>query len=151
MTTSFVFEIILMTSLGAMIYLVARAVPRVNDTVLEEGSVNKGLGERFGKFIDSLPIEKADLTISRILERVLRNLKLLVMRVDNKLSQHLTKFKAEIMSSEQNGKKPTLFSELNAEENKENGNNSDVSSAEELTKEASDLEKKDSEKDSSNS
>ncbi|MCR4275328.1 MAG: hypothetical protein NUV83_01050 [Candidatus Wolfebacteria bacterium] len=139
MTISFVFEIILMASLGAMIYLVARAVPRVNDTVLDEGSINKGLGERFGKFIDSLPIEKADLTISRILERALRNLKLLVMRVDNKLSQHLTKFKAKIMNGEQNGKKPTLFSVSN--EDKENGNNSDISPAEELLKETSDLEK----------
>ncbi len=102
-----------------MIYLVARAVPRVNDTVFDESSINKGLGERLGKFIDSLPIEKADLTISRILERLLRNVKLLVMRVDNKLSQHLAKFKAKITRSEQNGKKPTLFSELNGEENED--------------------------------
>ena len=134
MTISFVFEIILMASLGAMIYLVARAVPRVNDTVLDEGSINKGLGERLGKFINSLPIEKADLTISRILERVLRNLKLLVMRVDNKLSQHLTKFKAKITNGEQNGKKPTLFSELNAEENKENSNENNSLEVEDFDK-----------------
>ncbi len=133
-----------MASLGAMIYLVARAVPRVNDTVLDEGSANKGLGERFGKFIDSLPIEKADLTISRILERLLRNLKLLVMRVDNKLSQHLAKFKAKIMNGEQNGKKPTLFSVSN--EDKENGNNLDTPLTEESLKDVSDLENKDSEK-----
>ena len=117
-----------------MIYLVARAVPRVNDTVLDEGSANKGLGERFGKFIDSLPIEKADLTISRILERLLRNLKLLVMRVDNKLSQHLAKFKAKIMNGEQNGKKPTLFSELNTEENKENSNENNFLEVEDFDK-----------------
>jgi len=139
MPINFILEIILMASLGAMIYLVARAVPRVSDTVLDENSSNKGLGERLSKFIDSFPIEKADLTISRLFERVLRTIKLLVMRVDNKLSQHLAKFKAKISSNGQNGAKPTLFSVSNGD--KENGNNSDISPAEELPKEVSGLEK----------
>jgi len=149
MPINFVLEIILMASLGAMIYLVARSVPRISDTVLEEHSAKKGFGERLNKLIDSLPIEKADLTISRLSERVLRTIKLLVMRVDNKLSQHLAKFKAKISSNGQNGAKPTLFSVSNGD--KENGNNSDASPAEELTKEASGLENKNSEKENLNS
>jgi len=150
MIINFVFEILLMASLGVMIYLMARAVPRINDTVLDESSTNKGLGERLGKFIDSLPIEKADLTISRILERLLRNLKLLVMRIDNKLSQHLMKFKEKVANGSQNGKKPTLLSILNEE--KENGNNSDIPPAEEPAKEVFDFENnKDSGKDALNS
>jgi len=129
-----------MASLGAMIYLVARAVPRISDTVLEEHSAKKGFGERLNKLIDSLPIEKADLTISRLLERLLRNTKLLVMRVDNKLSQYLAKFKAKISSNGQNGAKPTLFSVSNGD--KENDKDFDIAPNEELKEKPFDLEKK---------
>lgn len=73
-----------MVSLATIIYLFARAVPRVQDSALQ----TKGK-DYFGDFFDRLPLEKADAFMSMLLERFLRSLKVVILKLDNLLTNHL--------------------------------------------------------------
>ena len=71
-----------------MIYMWARAIPRVDQWV--------SVGPRrdyFEEFLKKLPLEKADGFVSFWLERGLRNLKVVVLKLDNLLTKHLQSFR----------------------------------------------------------
>lgn len=84
-------QIILMTSLGIMVYLIARAVPRIND--IEK--IDNGYYSKIDNFISFLKVEKIDVFFSVILEKVLRKLKFYLMKWDNILTSHIKKIKKE--------------------------------------------------------
>lgn len=71
-----------------MIYILARALPRVNQTVSE--GLKK---DYFEEFFKKLPLEKADAFLSFWLERGLRSLKIAVLKLDNLLTKHLQNFR----------------------------------------------------------
>ena len=96
---NFVLQTIVMLSLGAIIYLFARALPRVLETASSEPRKNY-LEDFFRKF----PLEKADAFSSYWLERFLRKLKIVVLRLDNLLSKHLSNLKPAATEE-----KPSLF------------------------------------------
>lgn len=99
-----------MASLGIMIYLVARGVSRVSDTI-DEGIQNNHKNV-FDKFVDLLPLEKIDLMISEYFEKILRKIKLVLMKWDNIVTNYLDKIKKTNGNGKNNGeKKPSLFSE----------------------------------------
>lgn len=100
-----------MLSLGIMIYLVARKVPQIIDIVDENNTGGQKLFSKIDKFIASLPLEKIDFVVSQVLEKALRKLKLLLMKLDNQLTHHLKKFKANSSVNGEN-KKPALFEKL---------------------------------------
>ena len=83
-----------------MIYLLARAVPRVTQMISNEPKK-----DYFEEFLKKLPLEKADALASLWLERGLRNLKVAVLKLDNLLTKHLQNLKP----SSQDAAKPTLF------------------------------------------
>ncbi|HDH31770.1 MAG TPA: hypothetical protein ENH26_03280 [Candidatus Wolfebacteria bacterium] len=107
---NFILQISLMASLGIMIYLVARGVSRVSDTI-DEGIQNNHKNV-FDKFVDLLPLEKIDLMISEYFEKILRKIKLVLMKWDNIVTNYLDKIKKTNGNGKNNGeKKPSLFSE----------------------------------------
>ncbi len=85
-----------MVSLSAMLYLVVRALPRID----EDPSI-----ERHG-FLDRWahsPIpEKVDATLNGFFVKLLRRLKIVVLKIDNALSRHLQKVKPEEMEKRLN-------------------------------------------------
>lgn len=102
---NFILEIALMVSVAAMIYLVARAVPRVEDETAEPRGKSK-----LDDFLSSVPLSKLDAALSNSLEKVLRRTRLVLMKLDNVVSRYLHKVKkfnkvGERLSEE----KPTLF------------------------------------------
>ena len=104
----FILQIVLMLSLGTMIYLIARAVPRVSDEVA--GSIIKKQ-TKFDYLFSFLWIEKIDPLLHNFLEKFLRKMKLVLMKLDNIASNYLNKVKK--YKSGNNGKngeeKPNLF------------------------------------------
>jgi len=81
---NFILQTIVMVSLGTMIYLVARTLPRVDETVIVERKNNY-----IDKLIKRIPLEKADAFVSMVMEKFLRKFKVLVLKLDNLLTKHL--------------------------------------------------------------
>ena len=65
---NFVLQTIVMLSFGVLIYLVARAVPRVSETEIKAAS----LGDHLDRWIKKLPLEKMDAWLSSQVEKFLR-------------------------------------------------------------------------------
>jgi hypothetical protein len=97
----FIFTDIFMLSLGAVLYLMVRALPRI----AEEPSEKKNFLDRWAH--SDIP-EKMDTALNGFLLKFLRKVKILVLKVDNALSKELRKIK-----SEENGAKPAIdFKEI---------------------------------------
>jgi len=90
-----------MLSLGTLIYLLARVVPRVSETEIQAVSASDFLDQ----WIKKLPLEKMDAWLSSQFEKFLRKFKVVVLKLDNLLTKHLQSLKPPA----QNAAKPTLF------------------------------------------
>lgn len=93
---------IMMLSLGTMVYLAARALPRVGERVVPSSPA-----KYMDQLIKKIPLEKVDVFISAVLEKMLRKSKILILKVDNRVTFYLNKFRKN-----GNGKeavKPDLF------------------------------------------
>lgn len=86
----FILQIVLMLSLGTMIYLIARAVPRVSDEVVD-GIIKKKT--KFDHLFSFLWIEKIDPLLHNFLEKFLRKMKLFLMKLDSVTTNYLEKVK----------------------------------------------------------
>ncbi len=105
---NFILQIIIMASLGAIIYLIAKAVPRIEN--LEE-SFKKSSAGKLDRLIGLIPLDKIDITLSTLMEKTLRKIKLNLMRWDNSVTDHLKKIKKTNGNGHDNENKPTLFDE----------------------------------------
>ena len=79
----FIVQLVLVGSLGVMIYLLARALPRVTD---DHGVMPAGF---FDRLVDRLPLERIDVAASSFFEKTLRKAKVLVLKMDNVINQYL--------------------------------------------------------------
>lgn len=80
----FIFSTILMLSIGSILYLAARALPRVE----EEPRGKQNLLDRWAA--SELP-EKIDATFNAYLVKFLRKTKVVLLKVDNSLTDRLKK------------------------------------------------------------
>jgi hypothetical protein len=76
-----------MASLGLIIFLVARNLPRISETETAQNPKTKT------NWFSSVPFEKIDATINTSTEKMLRKIKLILMKMDNTVSKQLNKFK----------------------------------------------------------
>ena len=97
---NFVLQTIFLLSFGAIIYLFARAVPRV-----DESAVSAPRRNYLDELLKKMPLEKADALVGGFLEKFLRKVKIIVLKMDNLLTKHLQSLKP----TAQDAAKPTLF------------------------------------------
>jgi hypothetical protein len=117
----FIVTDILMISLGAILYLAVRTLPRVEENLPSE---KKGVFERW---IASEVPEKIDAAINSFLAKFLRKLKVLILKIDNYVSGHLQRIKTEgVNGNGDKTKSPIDFKDI-TEQNK---NGSSVSDSE---------------------
>ncbi len=98
-----------MLSLGTIIYLIARTVPKIGDEVTENITSQKS---KFDRLFSYLRVEKFDVIFNNFVEKILRKLKLILMRLDNFTNSYLDKVKKYKMNGngQKNGEgKPSLF------------------------------------------
>ena len=81
-----ILQLVLMLSLAVIVYLMAVAVPRVEDV---ETAKNKNGSA-------SLPLERIDSYLNSLKDKLLRRLKVLVMKADNFISRQLNNKKEEL-------------------------------------------------------
>lgn len=90
----FILQILIMLSLGLMVYMAARKIPQITDTVPEESTGQPtGFWHRVELMLGKLPLDKFDLLFSQFLEKNIRKIKLVLARFDNYLAHHLEQFK----------------------------------------------------------
>ena len=77
-----------MVSLGVVVFLVARTLPRIKET-----KTDANVAYPKNNWWDSLPLEKIDAVINSFSEKTLRKIKLILMKTDNMVSKQLNKFK----------------------------------------------------------
>lgn len=99
---SFALNLILMAALGAILYLVARTLPRISET--PEGNGRNGKMKLLERWVVSEIPEKVDEWLSDFLIKTLRKLKVVLMKVDNNLTSHLRRIKPQNGKSETNGR-----------------------------------------------
>ena len=112
---TFILQTILMLGLGTMIFIIGRAAPRIDDNI-KEPAINK-----LERWFASLPFDKIDAVFNNFLEKTLRRIKLITLKLDNAVNNYLGKIKKKgvlIQSNinrNGNGEKPTLFNAESAE------------------------------------
>ena len=102
----FVVTNILMVSLGIVLYLVARALPRVDESIPTHGPL--------GRWVTSEIPERVDLALNSFLGKFLRRMKLFLLKIDNILTERIKKIKTE----NGNGKAKIDFNDITGGEDK---------------------------------
>ncbi|MEK7191996.1 MAG: hypothetical protein AAB646_00580 [Patescibacteria group bacterium] len=85
---NFILQILTFSSLGLIIYLLARALPRVDET-----APTPRISRVIDRMISRLPLGKIDFAISNFFEKILRKSKVIVMKIDNLINTHIGKIK----------------------------------------------------------
>lgn len=101
---NFILQTIIMLSLGTIIYLIARTIPRVTETTSVEPHKNY-----FEQLVRKIPLEKADALINAMLGKFLRKFKIIVMKLDNFLTGRLRNLKSGNGGDEKSGQQPSIF------------------------------------------
>jgi len=114
----FIITNILMLSLGTILYLLVRSLPRIDES--EANSANESLIERW--VASEIP-ERVDDLIKTFTGKLLRKFKVFLLKIDNLLTERLKKIKNE----NGNGRSKISFGDIRgektvAEEEKLNNN-----------------------------
>ena len=96
-----VLQIIVFASLGFIIYLMARALPRVEDAMQPPRGPNF-----IERIFAKIPMSKMDQDINNFLARFLRKLKVVVLKVDNFINDRLGKLTKKTGEDKVNSDKP---------------------------------------------
>lgn len=97
MLYSFFLQLIMMLSLGTIVYIFASAVPRIED----EGEISRQHGF-WEKLVKKIPLDRIDNYFNLFLQKIFRRIKIFLMKTDNLVTGQLDRFKN---GSGQNGKK----------------------------------------------
>ena len=98
----FVLKIIIMLSLGTIVYLIARVMPRVSDEFIETEIKKK-------HWFSHQWVERGDAVFNVYLEKFLRRTKILLMKLNNITDGNLSKIRNSNSNNGNNKEKPTLF------------------------------------------
>ena len=97
----FVLQIFLISGLAVVVYLMARALPRV----VHHGESPVNFYDYFERLINRLPVHKFDDYLNSYLSKFLRKTRLLVMKIDNKIVHSLGRLR-------KNGENGNSFQDL---------------------------------------
>ena len=96
-----ILQISMVISLSAIVYLLARAVPRVSDDVGTEESY-------IDRWLSNIPVGKIDVWFSMLLAKFLRRLRVIVLKIDNLLHRSI----ASVNHNHKHSEKKTLIEDL---------------------------------------
>ncbi|MFA5099087.1 MAG: hypothetical protein WC461_02660 [Candidatus Paceibacterota bacterium] len=104
---NFLLQIVIMAGLGVMIYLIARAAPRVGDDIAHD--VKDHLS-KLDKIFSHDKFEKFDVLFNNLVEKSLRKFKLLLMKLINLTNDYLNTVKKYKNNGGKTGpERPSLF------------------------------------------
>lgn len=80
----FLLQIFFFSTLAVIVYLMARALPRVTE---EDNKIS--FLDYLERWVKRLPLSKADHFVSLRLEKILRTIRVIIMRLDNFIHKYL--------------------------------------------------------------
>ena len=86
---NFIVQLVFVSSLATLIYLLARALPRVSEEVI----VDNKSETVFDRIVKNLPLEKLDINLHSFLGKTLRKIRVVVLRLDNGINGYLDQLK----------------------------------------------------------
>lgn len=102
----FILQFVIFSSLGVMIYLLARGLARAGEV---PAAVHHSSGW-FDRLLTRLPLPRIDATLNAFFEKLLRRVRLVTLRIDNWINTTLAGMKRQNGEKAANGVKPDLFS-----------------------------------------
>ena len=100
----FILQLSIVISLAAIIYLLARAVPRVRDEDLITATESY-----FERLIAKVPVHKIDTWFGLVVAKFLRRLRVIVLKLDNLLHRSI----ASVNHKHKHHEKSSFMDELN--------------------------------------
>ena len=97
-------------SLGVVVYLMARALPRVTDT-----DEQPNIHEHLGLLMERLPLHHVDERLNAFLYKFLRQVRVIMMKIDNRLMRALKRVKQHGESTGAPSPVQELFDEVKNE------------------------------------
>lgn len=85
----FILQLAVFLSLGVIVFLMARAVPRIEEGVGTNAASSQP--NYFDRLLERIPLNKFDSSINSFLSKILRRLKVFVLKIDNLITNHLNK------------------------------------------------------------
>lgn len=85
MLYNFALQLLVFLSLGTIIIVLGRAMPRVEDEVI----LSPKKKDYLNRIAKSLPMERADAIINVVLHKILRKTKIAILRADNVVTDKL--------------------------------------------------------------
>ncbi len=76
---SFIVNLVLIIAFGAMVYIMALALPRTNENA----------GTKKWNFLKKIPLDKIDQAIQKAFDKALRRLKVFTLKADNLITRKL--------------------------------------------------------------
>ncbi len=107
MNFNFILDLVIMLSLGTVLFLIARVLPRINDEEYEP---------ELKTSLVLVCLEKADVRVKMFTEKFLRRTRVVIMKFDNSLSERLRSFKKD---SDKNGGLSLVIGEKKEKEEQE--------------------------------
>lgn len=106
----FILQLIMIGSLSVIVYLSARALPRLTN----EGELPT-LHEQVGGWLERLPLHHVDDRLNALLYKSLKHLRVIMMKIDNRLMRELTRVKKHGESAQSASPVQELLDEVNNE------------------------------------
>ena len=82
----FALQLFFVASMAFIIYLMARALPRVEEIDNQPSAFNYIEG-----WLKKLPVDKIDKNLNKNMEKTLRKFRVVILKMDNFIHQHLNK------------------------------------------------------------
>ncbi|MEK7641021.1 MAG: hypothetical protein AAB389_03430 [Patescibacteria group bacterium] len=96
--TNFLLQIIVFSSLGLVIYLIARAVPRMPENIEPPRRANF-----FDRLMSKIPMSKIDDRLNSFLAKFLRRSRVVTMKMDNFINDRLGKLSKKTKVADEEG------------------------------------------------
>ena len=85
----FILQLAVFFSLGVVLFIMARAVPRIQS---ESEVIHQNTKfDYFDRFLGKIPLNKLDFLINSFLSKILRRIKVVVLKIDNFITNYLNK------------------------------------------------------------
>jgi hypothetical protein len=91
MLYSFILETVIFAGIGALILILARALPRIEDETISSFGRKSKIVRAFKK----IPLDKIDDSVNLVFHKILRKIKIIIMRADNVVTEKINNVRSD--------------------------------------------------------